>query len=223
MAASDARSSLETIGRVRFSGCVGSGITPPRAVPTPMTKIGMPRARAALIDSSTAPLHACPSESSTSSWPFMDAPLICSSFWITRSPQVMPSAIFVSHVVMSSRRNGGPAVRWSRKKKKVFGSLVSRICGAAMCANSVSATRSCCQLNESPSTRRNVKDRCHRSVVTSATCIDADPSSTIMRSTPPVRTSDATTRGCASAPTSSPVATIVLSQNSASPMSGNRS
>ena len=153
----------------------------------------------------------------------VEEPLICSSFSMTRSPHVMPSAIFVSQVVASSRRNGDPAVRWSRKKKKVFGSFVSRTCGAAMCANSVSATRSCCQRNESPSTRRNVRDRCHRLVVTSATCIDADPSSTITRSTPLVRTSDATTRGWASATTRSPVAVIALSQKRASPISGNRS
>ena len=67
---------------------------------------------------------------------------------------------------------------------------VSRICGAAMCANSASAIRSSFQRSDSPSMRRNRIDRCQRSPATSATRIDAEPSCRTTRSTPAVRTSD---------------------------------
>ena len=45
------------------------------------------------------------------------------------------------------------------KKKKVFGSFVRRICGAAMCAKSAIAMRSLFQLSESPRMRRNRIER----------------------------------------------------------------
>ena len=67
----------------------------------------------------------------------------------------MPSSVLVSQVVSSSRRNGDSWFRWSRKKKKVLGSLVSRTCGAAMCANSAMAMRSSRHASDSPSVRRN--------------------------------------------------------------------
>ena len=120
----------------------------------------------------------------------------------------MPSSMLVSQLVSSSIGNGGRRRRWSRKKKNVFGSRVRRTCGAAMWANSVSAMRSFSQRSESPSTRRKRTERCQRSPGHVRTCIDAEPSRSTTMSTPPVRTSDATTPGCARATNSRAVATI---------------
>jgi hypothetical protein len=82
-------------------------------------------------------------------------------------------------------RKGGELSRLSRKKKKVLGSFVSRICGAAMRAKTAIAMRSSCQLRASPSVRRKRVERCHRSPGTSLTRMDAEPSCRITRSTPP--------------------------------------
>ena len=92
--------------------------------------------------------------------------------------------MFVSQVVSSSSRNGGSRSKWSRKKKSVFGSFVSLICGSATVANSASATRSSSHRSDSPSARRKRIERCQRSPATSRTRIDADPSWRTTMSTP---------------------------------------
>ena len=72
-----------------------------------------------------------------------------SSWSSSLSAHEMPISMLVSHEASSSARNGG-SVRWSMKKKKVLGSLVSRTCGVAIRAKDVIATRSPSQRIASP-------------------------------------------------------------------------
>ena len=99
----------------------------------------------------------------------------------------------------------------------MLGSVVSRICGAAMRANSASEMRSSFQLSESASRRRNRVERCQRSPETSLTRIDAEPSSRITRSIPPWRTSGPGRAGAASASTRQAIAAVTHSQKGRSP------
>ncbi len=153
---------------------------------------------------------------------FDDGPCSSSSFSMSRSPQWMPSSRLVSQVESSSSRNGGAFSRLSRKKKKVFGSLVRRIWGAAMRAKTARAMRSSFQLMESPSMRRKRVDRCHRSPGTSLTRIDADPSWRRTRSMPPWRRASAGPCGRARATMMKMQATIRQSQKGSSPATAKR-
>ena len=123
----------------------------------------------------------------------------------------------------------------------MFGSLVRRICGVAMCANTVSAMRSSVQLSESPSSRRKSIDRCQRVAAghalsrrsslefvratadTSFTCIEADPSCSTTMSRPARLMTVVTPRGRASATAKQAAERIRNNQNHRSPPIANRS
>ena len=106
----------------------------------------------------------------------------------------------------------------------MFGSLVSRICGDAMCANSAIAMRSSRQAQrfaehaQKPD-RRAASGRPD----TSGVRIDAEPSCRMTRSTPAVRTSAAAATGRASARIVHAHAAIRHSQNTRLPKIGKRS
>ena len=109
------------------------------------------------------------------------------------------------------------------KKNSELGSLVSRTCGAASCANSASATRSPCQLSDSANVRRNCTERRHRSGCTSFTYIDAEASCRMTMSALPRRTSVVSACGRASATITRLAATSAHSQKARSPNRLNRS
>ena len=149
-------------------------------------------------------------------------PVMRSSWSSSLSAHEMPISMLVSHEASSSARNGG-SVRWSMKKKKVLGSLVSRTCGVAIRAKDVIATRSPSQRIVSPSVRRKVIDRFQRSPGMSVTRIDVEPSCSTTRSTPARRTRVVTTCGRASARITQAAAPTRHSQNSSPPKIEKRS
>ena len=89
----------------------GSGMKPPAVVPTPTTHTGTSLARAVFSARATSPLQAWPSVTSTNVFAFGDLPYSSVSRSMSRMPHAMPSSMFVSHVVSSSRRNGDSCAR----------------------------------------------------------------------------------------------------------------